>query len=169
MADEWLSALTLGSVLVALAAATTNTLGAQPPRQWAVRVAAGPSRMHENDKGSAMTLHLARAGTEGYVRVEGGLLAGSDYGGAEVGLELDTPPRSRASLFLGVGVGVLGEDGFGGPFGRIGAGVAVSLPPRYAVRASVQRGVHGGETGPNLVLIGFEGHFGRLLIAPGAP
>ena len=133
----------------------------EPPPRWAARAAIGASWMHDDDGGTAVTVHVIR-GTDanGHVRIEGGLLAGPEYGCFDAGVELDVFPRSPVTLFLGAGGGILGEDGYGGAFGRASVGIGVVLASRYVLRGSAQGGVHGGERGPNLVMLGLEARFG---------
>jgi hypothetical protein len=57
---------------------------------------------------------------------------------------------------VGLGGGLLLEDGFTGPCFRGGGGLEWLLSHRVALRATGQAGYHGGQNGPHLLQFGID-------------
>ena len=142
---------------------------AQTIRPWMLRVEAGPSRMHADDRGMGGALRLSRSlDAADTFRVELGLSA-SAYQALDAGIQARLCRRCRVSPFLGVGAGALGEDEYAGWMVRATGGVEAPFGSRIVVTLSAQLGYHGGENGPHLFSAGLGYRFGRPRGATGAP
>jgi hypothetical protein len=129
-------------------------------RAWTVVAEPGAGRIHhDGETAPAGALRVLRGlGGRGVLRAEAGL-AVSTYGAVDVGLEARLCPSCRVSPVLGVGGGLLAEEGYGGSFARATAGVEAVLAPRLVLRATVQAGTHDGQAGPHLAAIGLGWRF----------
>lgn len=141
-------------------------VSAQGGRAWHITAAVGQSDIHENrSSGFGWAAHVgrSRANARG-VFAELGLAGGtSDEGflALDGGVGIRVLPNSVISPVLGVGAGVMGEPEYTGLFLRATGGVDVRLTSRARARLVVQRGSHGGQSGPHLATIGLQWSVGR--------
>ncbi|HSM06526.1 MAG TPA: hypothetical protein VK858_18025 [Longimicrobiales bacterium] len=155
-----MSSLLRPTALVCLAAmlALAHPAESQERRTKRLRAEVGYSANHGGgDEGISGALRFAVSGRgNDAFRFETGLLAGYPFLGADLGIELRYPSESSVGLVLRAGGGLLVEDGFIGPFFRAGGGVEWTVTPRIALRATGQRGRHGGVGGPHVLYLGLD-------------
>ncbi len=139
-----------------------QTAHAQEGRAKRLRVEVGHSSTHNSDTGFSGAIHFVTSIDDAdLARLEAGLIGGNPYLGLDAGIELRFPQQAPVGLLLRAGGGLLGEDGFGGAYGRAGGGLELAVSRRLALRATWQAGVHGGQNGPDLLHFGFDYRWGE--------
>lgn len=127
----------------------------------AQRVEFGLSRNHHGDDTfPAVTYRLAKAlDRDRLLSVEGGLLA-TPNPAFDGGLRVRLPVCRQATALLSGGSGLLIEDGYFGPFWRVGVGLEWRVGARTALSTTFEGGGHDGrDYGPNLLMFGIERRF----------
>jgi hypothetical protein len=148
---------------VCLLAATA--CAAEDVRPWQLRLAVGAAEIHRSSSdGAGGAIQVARVSRHDVVRVAAGLgFGGADegYAVADLGLELRLCSAGcRVAPYVGAGVGLLGESEFSGGVYRAGGGLELRVGSRNLVRVGIERGSHGGESGPHLIYVGFARRWG---------
>jgi hypothetical protein len=129
------------------------------PRAWTLALEPAWGRIHDDDEAAAGSLRVFRTiDRGGRWRAQAGLTV-SSYGALDVGIEARLCRSCRVSPVLGVGGGLLAEEGYGGTFARATAGLEAVLAPRLVLRATVQAGTHDGQAGPHLAALGLGWRF----------
>ncbi|HET9315935.1 MAG TPA: hypothetical protein VFQ51_10115 [Vicinamibacteria bacterium] len=127
--------------------------------RWALWGEGGWTRIHDDDRAGVGALRLQRdLDSRRMFRVQAGLVL-SLYGAVDLGVEAHPWPGSRVSPFVGAGLGLMGEEDYGGPFFRGTAGLQVMLSRSVLLRGAVQAGTHDGQAGPHLATIGLGWRF----------
>jgi hypothetical protein len=139
--------------LIAAAAAAAE----EAPRAWTIAVEPARARLHGD--GYAGSVRVLRDLGRGALRAQLGLTAWEPGGALDAGIEARVCPKCRVSPVLGVGGGLMGENGYGGPFARATAGIEAVLTPRLVLRATVQAGTHDGQSGPHLAAVAIGWRF----------
>lgn len=104
----------------------------------AVRVEVGYSSNHRGSDtgiGGSLRFVLSNRGNEA-VRQEAGVILGTPYLGLDYGVELRVPGRTPVAFVVRIGLGLLLEDGYIGPYLRGGGGLEWTLGPRLALRVT---------------------------------
>ncbi len=140
-------------------------LFAQEVLPWTLRAEFGGSEIHHpQHDGYAFAFRVSRTlEHSGKLCAEGSIVTGSADEGFlyfDSGLEFKPFPNLLFSPFIGAGIGLLAEPEYFGEILRISAGTDINLGPRIAFRLNMQRGRHGGMSGPHLITIGLGIRFG---------
>ncbi len=154
-------------LVVIIIAGANDSLWAQTRPPWFLRVEAGQAEPHNwSDKGGWLGIRVARQVDQtGYLRFDAGIAyssADENFLTLELGLEAKPLPLAVFTPFIGASVGLLTEPEFGGEVFRVVFGVAVNPRARAPrLRFGVQRGRHGGVSGPHVFFGGIEFPLGR--------
>jgi hypothetical protein len=144
--------------MLVLVSLPSYALAQTPPLRKGFRVEAGFSDNHQgHDRGGGAAIRgFGELDQRGSVTVEGGALIGYPYLGIDGGLDARFPVRTRMSVLIRGGTGLLLEDGYFG-FWRYGAGIELQLSARNRMTITYQRGAHDGrDIGPHLLMVGWE-------------
>jgi len=119
----------------------------------------GRSEIHrQNSDGNVKSLHISRSiSKDRSFHATGSIVAGSadeGFGYMDLGIEWRPFNDFPLSPFIGAGGGFLIEPEYTGDIFRASFGSDINLGSVFTFRFGLQRGIHGGASGPHLMTVG---------------